>query len=103
VVKRGPQLGPVALRAGRLLDVDPAAAGGVQGVELEGGVLLAGGDPGVPDQHGVATSRNPSRHAIGERVVSRGSYGRRAMRGTGLSSSGSAGLSQTRVFGIFKA
>jgi hypothetical protein len=33
--------------------VDPLAAGGLERIELEAGVLIPGGDPREPDQHGV--------------------------------------------------
>ena len=50
---------PLALRARGLLLEHPAAAGRLQGIELQGEILLLGRDPGVADQH--ATSRNSSR------------------------------------------
>jgi hypothetical protein len=50
---RSLELGPVALGAERLLGVDPLAAGGLERIELEAGVLIPGGDPREPDQHGV--------------------------------------------------
>jgi hypothetical protein len=52
------QLGPVTLGAGDLLLADPPAASRLQGIELQGEILLLGRDPGVADQH--ATSRNSS-------------------------------------------
>src|SRR3954451_5784175 len=73
VVEHRLQLGPVALRAGCLLGVEPLAAGRLQGVELEGVVLLPRGHARVPDEHGP--SRNLSERATRERHVSRDSYG----------------------------
>ena len=48
--------------AAGLVHEDPVAAGGVQGIELEGFVLLQGADAGTPEPEaaGVLTSRNYS-------------------------------------------
>jgi len=45
------QLGAAGELAGGFVGEDPAAAGGVQGVGLSFGVLVAGGDPRVADAH----------------------------------------------------
>jgi len=56
------QTGMVGLRGGDLVGEDPLAARRLQGVELEIKRLLVSGDPGIANQHAVASklSRNPS-------------------------------------------
>ena len=50
-VKRGLELGPVALGAGCLLGEGLLAAASLEGVELERGVLILRGDAGVADEY----------------------------------------------------
>ena len=53
VFERGFEFRPVMMRAGRLLDVEPFAAGLFQGVDLQLGILIQGGDPRVADEHSI--------------------------------------------------
>ena len=55
-VKRGLELGPVALSAGSLLGEGLLAAAALEGVELERGVLILRGDAGVADEHRIVVS-----------------------------------------------
>ena len=59
------QGGALALRARRLLLEHLGTAGRLQGVELQGEVLLLRGHPGVADQH-VASRNSSGGYVIGQ-------------------------------------